>query len=481
MRWDVGNVRKSSHWKIWSLGSILLVTLAFGGWRMFVRDLVPGTAEAQERGQTPPESGEGENGVSTATRVEVIHPLKGGLQRTTTQPGTVQSFESVQLYSAVSGYLQKQTVDIGDKVKRGQLLIKVDVPELEKQIQRNMAMIEQGRARVNQMQARVATAEAEKKAAQATVFQAEATAKSAAAALRFREQQLQRYKDLFALKSIDERLVDEKTEQRDAALEAERAAQAAILTAHAQVTATDAKIQQAHADVKEAEAQIHVAQAELEKAQVLVQYSTIVAPFDGVITQRSLFVGDFVRSAGNSGSRGPLLTVQRTDLFRVVVQIPDRDVPYCDPGDQALVEIDALPGKKFPAKVCRIADSEDPDTRLMRVEIDVPNAQGALRNGMYGRVTIILDKALDQLSIPSSCLAGRSQDGKASVYVVQDGKAHLLSIEVGPDNGLRVAVLRGLRRRDEVIQNPGSDITEGTPVVVANPQTEGIAQNNPGQ
>ena len=101
----------------------------------------------------------------------------------------------------------------------------------------------------------------------------------------------------------------------------------------------------------------------------------------------------------------PLLTVQRTDLMRVVVQVPDRDVPLTTPGKEALIRIDALPGRQLTAKVSHVADREDPQTRLMHVEIDLPNPDGAIRDGMYGEVTIILDRDKDGLSVPSSCIA----------------------------------------------------------------------------
>jgi RND family efflux transporter MFP subunit len=473
----VGQVRfRFRNWKFWSVCALIGAGLVFGGRYYLGRKLPPAKGQVPDLNEAPEEVGETQSVASASIHVEVIHPLRGKVERRTVQPGTVQSFQSVQLYSAVSGYLQKQTVDIGDQVKRGQLLIKVDVPELEKQVARCASLVDQTRAGVDQMKARVATARAELEAGRAAVVRAEAVARSAAASLRFREQQLQRMKKLFALKSIDERLVDEKSEQRDAALEAERAAQAAILSAKAQVTAMEAKVAQAQADVAEAQAEVRVAEADLERAQVRLKYSTIVAPFDGVITQRSLFVGDFVRAATESGNLLPLLTVQRTDLFRVVVQIPDREVRYTDPGDEAVVEIDALPGEKFPAKISRIADSEDPGTRLMRVELDVPNPKGVIRNGMYGRVTIILEKALNQLSIPSSCLIGRSRDGKASVYVVRDGHAHLVPIEVGMDNGLEVVVLRGLTRKDQVIQQPGNELAEGAPVVAVHVQEQPAGQ-----
>jgi RND family efflux transporter MFP subunit len=387
------------------------------------------------------------------------------MDRTTSQPGTVQAFESVHLYAGVSGYLKTQTVDIGDRVKKDQVLATVDVPDLEKKVQQCQAAVDQAVARVKQMDAHIRSAEASLQAARAAVPQAEALARSKAAAQRFRDKQLQRMRELYALKSIDERLVDESTEQRDAAREAKIAADEGVNAAIERVREMEAKVAQARADKEEAEAEVKVAQAELGKAEVMVQFATIVAPFDGVITQRNFFPNDYVRAATESSTQLPLLTVQRTDLFRVVVQIPDRDVPYCDVGDPAVVEIDALPGQKFPGKVARIADSEDPQTRLMHVEIDLPNKTGRIRHGMYGRVTILLDHS-DLLSVPTSCLVGKAENGKGSVYVVRDGRARLVPVEYGTDNGLRVAIHKGLQADDEVILHPGSNISDGTPVHV---------------
>src|SRR5262249_6417768 len=149
--------------------------------------------------------------------------------------------------------------------------------------------------------------------------------------------QLSRMQDLFALKSIDERLVDESQERFEASMESVRSAHAAVATANAQVAATDAKIEQARADILEAEAQVEIAKADVEKSQVLVRFATITSPYDGIITQRSLFPGDFVRAATGGSAHVPLLTVERTDRMRVIVQIPDRDVPYADVGDPATV------------------------------------------------------------------------------------------------------------------------------------------------
>jgi RND family efflux transporter MFP subunit len=396
--------------------------------------------------------------------VTVIHPRKGALARLTTQPGSVQAFESVQLFAKVSGFLKSQSVDIGDRIKKGQILAVVDVPELEKQAERDSAAVDQAKAKVLQMSARVTSAKADLDAAQAKLKQAVATANSSAAWVRWRTIQHQRMKDLFATRSIEEKLVDESKERKEAAIEAEEAAKAAVGTATAEINARTAKILQAEADVAAAASEVKVAEAELKKVQVQLAFANIVAPFDGVVTHRGMFPGDFVKAASESGNQ-PLLTVQRTDKMRVVVQVPDRDVIYTDVGDPATLEIDALPGMRFSAKVSRIAQSQDPQTRLMRVEIDLLNTSGKIRDGMYGRATILLDRGADMFSIPASCLVHKSDDGATgSVYVVRDGHVHLVPVRLGEDNGLRVGVVSGLMLDDQVVLHPGNTLSDGAAV-----------------
>jgi HlyD family secretion protein len=454
--------KRGFKWKVWSfLGIVVAGILTIAGY-FLSKEIITNRAHAQESKIIPEKRDE--------IHVEVINPRKGQMDRTSSQPGSVQAFESVQLYAGVSGYLKTMKVDIGDAVTKGQVLAVVDVPELEQQVHRYASMLDQARARVLQTQARVTSCKAELDEAKTMVPQAEATAKSKAAELRFRQKQLERMKDLFATKSIDERLVDEKMEQRDAAKEAEIAANEMIISIKARVASTAAKVQQAQADEQEANAEVKVAQAELEKAQVYVRFATIVAPFDGVVTLRNFFPGDFVRAANEGGAHAALLTVQRIDLMRIIVQIPDRDVPYCDPGDPAVIELDALPGRSFQAKVSRISRSEDRDTRLMHVEIDVPNSDGKICNGMYGKVTILLEKS-SLLSIPAACLVGKEQERKGTVYVVEKGLASLRTISFSTDNGQQIGILKGLSENDQVIVRPGSGIREGSPVIISSPQT----------
>jgi RND family efflux transporter MFP subunit len=396
------------------------------------------------------------------TRVVVVAPRKGGLERATTQPGTIEAFEFADLYAKVSGFLKTQDIDIGDVVTAGQELAWIDAPEFQQELKHAEAALEQARAQVQQMEARVATAQADFEAATANVDLAEAELTKATANLGFRTKQYERIKRLFELKSVDERLVDEKDEQREAAQAAESSARAGILAAKAQASAADAKITQARADVLDAQAKVHVAEASVARARVFVEYTRIVSPYNGVVTQRSFHVGDFIRAADQGGST-PVLTVARTDKMRVIVKVPERDVPFTDPGDPAVVELDAIPGLKFNGKVARISNSEDRVSRSMRTEIDLNNAENQLRDGMFGRVTILLRRGGKGFTVPSSSLV-TGKGGKVSVFVVHDGKLHLKPVQVGQDDGVRAEILSGLSAADRVVARPGSDLAEGEPV-----------------
>jgi len=445
------------RWWWWGLCGLLAAAIAVGVGLYLTRPWLTPTVSAQELNDEQPAA-------PSAVHVEVVRPRKGGLDRTTSQPGTVQAYETVNLYSAVSGFLKTDTVPLlGKHVEKGQVLAVVDVPDLDKQVEQYQAEENVAVAHIDQMHAHVLGAEAELDAARAAVPQAEALFHSKEHGLAFRQKQLNRLRKLLALNSIDEQMVDEAIERRDEAREAMISAQEGVNSAKARVKAAEAKVAQARADWFAAKAEKKSAEARLAKAQVLVNFATITAPFDGIVTQRNYFRMDYIRAASEGGL--PVLTVQRTDKFRIVVQVPDRDVPYCDVGDQAVVELDALPGLKFPGVVSRKSDSEDSQTRMMQVEIDLPNPTGKIRNGMYGRATIILDHS-DLLAVPSSCLAGKAQDGKGTVFVVRNGVAHKVPVEYGQDNGLVVAIRKGLTEQDQVVLHPGN-LTDGMAVVLS--------------
>lgn len=398
-----------------------------------------------------------------AIQVKTVHPRKGAVARLCVQPGSVDSFKHIDVYAQVPGYLKIQKVDIGDHVKKGDILAIVDVPDIEARVERNVAAVAKTKAQLEQMKSRLDVAKANLDAANAAVAQAEANLKSATAWVTYRKLQLGRIDELVQRKSLQDQLLDETKERHEAAVETEVAAKAAIVTSNAKVVACKAKIEQAKSDIVEANAEIKVAEAELKKSRVDLDFATIRAEFDGVVTVRNMNTGDFVRAA-NAGGSVPLFTIARTDKFRVVVLVPDRDVEFCQVGKQATMEIDSLPGRKFTATVSRIAESLDTNTRLMRVELDLPNPTGKIYHGMYGQVSIALQNEADTLSIPYSCLHGKPDHNKATIYVVRGGKAKRLEVELGIDTGVRVSVPSGLSADDQVILNPSSALSEEPPV-----------------
>jgi HlyD family secretion protein len=391
------------------------------------------------------------SGSDESVNVEVTTPRKGGLARKTVQPASVYAFEGADLYAQANGYLQDQKVDIGSRVKKGELLARIDVPEAEQEVLERNAAVEQAKAAVEQMNAKVDVATAELEASQSAVDRQIAAQKRDESRRSFHEKAFKRVKSLLELKSIDERIVDEKEDQYIASESAVDATMAAVVTARVDVKAAAARVGQARADKLAAEAAEKLAKAALTKAEVRLKFGDINSPYDGVVTARNFLVGDFIHDAQNGSGGKPLLRVERTDLMRIVAQIPDREVPYIEVGNLAEVRIDALGDRIFQGNVSRVADSEDQSTRTMQTEIDIVNKEKLLRNGMYGRVTIILKEQTDGWTVPSTAIVGKVENGKGQIYIVKDGKSHLLQVDVGEDTGIEVEILKGLTAESQVV------------------------------
>jgi HlyD family secretion protein len=401
-------------------------------------------------------------------RVQVIKPERGGMSRVTSQPGTIRAFEFAPLYTKVSGFIKTLNVDRGSRVKKGQLLAEIYDPERNVAVDQAQASLEHAKATVVQADAKILTAASSVQAAIAKQSEAKAKLDQMQASRDYRKKAYDRISMLVARGSVEERLKDEDLDEYFAAEAAVLSAKAGIETAAAQLAEAKAKVDEAKADKKAAEAQVEVAKANLEMAKVFVQYTRIESPYDGVVIFRGEGVhpGAFVRAADQGGDNQPLLTVAMTAKMRTIVPVPDRDVPYCHVGDPATVTLDAFGGRVFHGKVDRTSESETLNDRLMRVEIDLDNHDGVFRDGMFGRADILLEKIVENLTIPSSCLIDRNGKGDGAVIVVKDGKIHRTNVKVGMDTGLRAEIVNGLSDNDQVILQPDPSITEGTEVQV---------------
>jgi RND family efflux transporter MFP subunit len=450
-------VGRSRRGRGWWIAAALGVLAVVAGVKQFA------SVGASSPGDVPARKASG----SQPARVEVVHPQKGGIERTTTQPGSVHSFETVDLFAMVSGYLKAQGVDIGSRVKKGDVLAEIDVPREASAAAEAEALLEQARSRARQAEARVKAMEAAHETTKAAVAQAVGDVDRLVAGLRLAESQYARVKDLSDRKAVDVRLVDEQRRDLETAVAAEKTGRLAVETAKSKVAEAAANIEGAKADVAEARAAVDVAESRLAKARVDLGYAKIVAPFDGVITRRNYHVGSFIRDASGSSAL-PVLTVSRTDLMRVVVRVPDRDVVLADAGDDAVVTIDGLEGRPFEGTVSRVGESEDHTTRTMRIEIDLPNPDGLLREGMYGKAKIALEPPSDRLTVPAACVLDRPGKGRGLIQVVRDGKVDRVTVQIGADDGKRVEVVSGVGPKDQVVLRSSTVLEPGSPVLAEN-------------
>ncbi len=392
---------------------VLLGAVGAGGF-FFMASGQEHPAKGQRAGHSP--------AAGVEIKVTVVNPTRGGMERTTRQPGTIRAFEFANLYSKVSGFIKTLHVDRGSAVKKGQLLAEIFDPEREVAVIQAEAELKHAEEVVVQAKARISAADAAVLAAQAHQNETKATYDEKVARRDYSKKDYDRISDLVERRSVEVRVKDEKLDQYQASLASVLAAEAGIETAAAQFAEAKANVELAKADLKVAQAKVTIAEANLKLAKVFVQYTRIESPYDGFVTFRgdAVHPGSFVRAA-TEGMGQPMLTVAYTQKMRTIVPIPDTQVPYCNVGDPATVTLDALAGRVFKGEISRVAESEDLNDRTMRVEIDLPNPDGVLRDGMFGRADILLEKVITTLTVPSSCLIDRNGKGEGAVLVVRDG------------------------------------------------------------
>jgi RND family efflux transporter MFP subunit len=387
--------------------------------------------------------------------VRVMKPLVGGLDRTTgLLDGTVVAAARADVHAAVPGVLKGQLVDIGDRVKKGDVLAEIDAPLLALAEKQAEAAVQQAQGVVREAEAKILTARAEVQAAKSVIVQREAELSGARATSTSRLRQYERIKEQHKAGVVEARLLDETEGKATAAKALVDAAAAALTNAKADLEVKQSKIAQAEAGVTTAKAGVLAARIELEKAALSLSLTKVRAPFDGVVTQRNFWPGDYLRSA--DGRQLPLVTVQRMDHVRVTASVTEGDVPLLKVGAPAELSFPSLSDVRFPGvKVSRFAVALDPTNRTMRVEVDVPNPKGQLRPGMFGRLSVHLGKGpADALRIPRSCFVPHL-DNEPVVYVVVGGKAHRTKVSVSPwtvDD--EVEVLSGLKAGDLVVTDP---------------------------
>jgi RND family efflux transporter MFP subunit len=325
-----------------------------------------------------------------------------------TLPATTAAFEAANIFARTSGYVEKRYVDIGDRVKAGALLAEIVAPELDHQIAQAQATLAQSQGTLQQTQA----------------------SRELAEVTNARDSNLVKQGWLTAQQGDNDRLT----------LRAQQAAEAV------------------------AKSNIAAQQAQIEVLEQDKAYQRVVAPFDGVITQRNIDNGSLVQAGSTF-----MFTLMHADVIRTQVFVPQDEALGVQPGVGAVIRVPELPGRVFPGKVTRIATALQPGSRTLLTEIDVPNPDGALRPGIYCTVELSIPRKTSSMIIPADAVV--FDESGLHVAVVDDGVVRMRKISIARDFGTQVEVHDGVRPGDQVILNPMLTLTEGSRVSARRLQT----------
>jgi RND family efflux transporter MFP subunit len=389
---DRPDTRRRRGAQLFGLGAFLLLAagLAFGASRSYSQQRqVLATAE-QIRDFVP------------SVRIATVEASDATVL--VTLPATTSAFSVANMFARASGYIDKRYVDIGDRVKEGQLLAEIVAPELDHQIAQAEATLGQLRAAVDQ-------AQANKNLAQVTWDR-------------------------------DKGLVEKgwvTPQQGDIDRFTLHAREAALGVAQANVAAQ---------------------QAQLNVLYQQKAYQRVVAPFEGVVTQRNVDVGDLVHADTTTGTF--MFTIMQSNVIRAQVYVPQDSAFGLGPGVDAVVRIPEIPDRTFPGTVTRIADALQPGTRTLLTEVDIPNPDGALTAGVYCTIELHIPRKTPSLLVPADAIIF-NRDG-LQVAVIEGGVSHIRKISVARDLGTQVEVRAGVKAGDQVILNPPVNIVEGSRV-----------------
>jgi RND family efflux transporter MFP subunit len=433
-------------------------------------------------GRQPPEA---KSSVSSVPEVHVVKPELRNLTCTVDQPGFVDAYEQTAIYSKVSGFIKRFYVDIGQQVKKGEMVALIFVPELDEDHQQKVAQVELDRSMVQQAQQLIVVAQSKLQTAIAQLAEAKANVGKYQADIVRWQSEVLRLTKMVQEGVVDREVLDETQKQLSSSRAARDAALAAVAARDADQASAEADLGKAKIDVETARAQVKVAEAEERRTAAMLAYTKVTAPYDGVITVRNANTGDYVQAAtGDKSTSGgsPMFVIARDDLVRIFVDVPEAYARYVHEGTKANVRADALSGLEIKAAVTRTSWSLHEKTRTLRVEIDLPaKGDDGLRPGMYVYTKVIIQRSGVPM-LPQDALV--VSGNQTYCYLLQDGKAVKTAVVRGLRDGAWVEVTKmkiddpwtKVTGYENVIIGDLDELTNGQAVNVAEKQAAAVPQ-----
>lgn len=355
--------------------------------------------------------------------VGVTKVARKSLQRQITLSSELVPFQEIDVYAKESGFVKKLYVDYGTRVKQGQLMATLEIPELQAQLLEDKADITADKNQVFRDQNEVGRYKAEYNALHLEFTRLNGV--------------FQSQPGLVAQQEVDD-------------------AQGKDLAASSQVDASEAALDGARS-------QLAAAQAKLAHDQALFDYSRITAPFSGVVTNRYANLGTLVQAGTNSSTQAlPLVRLSEDDLFRLVIPVPESYVQYIRIGDPVNVTVPSL-DRVFPGKVARFSVEVREDTRTMHTEVDIPNPQRVLMPGLFAEATLTLQRKNDILTVPVQAVS--HDNNQTAVYIVNpQDQITIQPVSLGMQTTNDVEVLSGLSEGQRVVVSDRSGLKAGEKV-----------------
>jgi RND family efflux transporter MFP subunit len=335
---------------------------------------------------------------------------RGALASSLTVAGQFQPYQQVDLHAKVSGYIRWIKVDIGDRVRQGEVLALLEVPELQNQVEGAQAEVRHSQSDITRAQSEVVSAESTYSAVHAEYTRLEEASKERPG--------------LIAEQELD----DARAKDQQAA----------------------AQVGVAKASLDAMQQQLGVSNATRSRLETMSGYEQIVAPFTGVVTKRYADTGTLIQAGqDNNTNTLPVVQVAESDLLRLRMPVPESDVPYIQVGGDVQVKVNAT-GHTFTGKIIRFSRALDTNTRTMLTEVDVPNHDLKLNPGMYAETTIQLLQKNDALILPAQAVV---QSGDQSFVLLVDATNHVekRNVTLGIQTSNRVEITSGLQTGDNVI------------------------------
>jgi RND family efflux transporter MFP subunit len=360
-----------------------------------------------------------------AARVSVVE--RGSVSHVLALAGQFQPYQLIDVHPKVSGFIRSIKVDIGDRVRQGQTLAVLEVPELQAQLEGTVAQVSRSTDEIVRAQHEVAAAEARYSSVHADNARLQQAAKA--------------QPGLIAQQELDDALSKD-------------------LSGAAQVDAAKAALSAAHGGAD-------VSRADNRRVGAMEDYTHVIAPIDGVITWRYADTGALIQSGTDSNSQAlPIVKLAQSGLLRLRMPVPEDAVRYVKVGDTMLVRVDAL-DRSFTGKVVRFTRDVNFETRTMETEVDVENRDLSIDPGMYANTQLLLNHADKVLTIPVEALVLR--DNNEVVYVLDgQNRVHERTVEVGLRGSQLAEIKSGLAEGERVIVGGQDKYQEGervTPVV----------------